>query len=110
MRWYEAQHRARSKLKPNERETVDRFKRPDQLLEDLEQLRREHTGSLTEQLIDRILPCFKVMTCLYVVLVASMPNEKIKITLLWGILHIIVKVCNLNYTEPIDLIGIIRDN
>ena len=98
MRWEEAQHRARSKLKPIEKAAANRFKTPDQLLEDLEKLRQEHTGSLTEQLIDRIIPCFRVMICHYVVLVTSMPNEKTKITLLWGILHIIVRVCNLNYS------------
>ena len=98
MRWEEAQDRARSKLKPNERETVNRFKTPEQLLEALKQLGKEHTGSLTEQLIVRILPCLQVMMCLYAVLVTSMPNEKIKITLLWGILYIIIKVCNLYYS------------
>ena len=96
MRWDDAQRRARSQLKPNEMKMVERFHRPEQLLEDLKRLRQEHTGSVTEQLIDRILPCFRVMIYLYVILITSMPNEKINITLLWGILHIIVKVCNFN--------------
>ena len=96
LRWDEAQRRARSKLKPNEKEKVDHFQTPEQLLEDLKQLTQEHKGSLTGQLIERMLPCFQIMICLYALLVASMPKEKIKITLLWGIFHIIVKVCNWN--------------
>ena len=101
MRWQEAQDRARDKLKPNERKTVDRFLTPDQLLEDLEKLRQGHTGSPTEQLIKRMLPCFELMICLYTLLVTWMPTEKIKITLLWGILYIIVKVCNADYSKSV---------
>ena len=110
MRWQEAQEHARDKLKPNERKTVDRFQTPYQLMEDLERLKQDHTGSLTEQLIKRMLPCFQLIRYLYVVLVTWIPNEKINITLLWGILHIIVNVRNTSYSKRIGLIGITRDN
>ena len=110
MRWQEAQDRARCKLKPKEKKTVDRFQTPDQLLEDLDRLKLEHMESQPGKLIQRMRPCFELIISLYVVLVTWMPNEKIKITLIWGILHIIVDVCNTNYSKRIYLIGIIRDN
>ena len=99
MRWQEAQDRAREKLKPNETKMADRFQTPDDLLKDLERLKEEHTGSLTEKLIAGILPCFQVMLGLYVLLMTWMPHKKIQITLLWGILHIIVKVFFLNHSS-----------
>ena len=110
MRWKDAQDHCRSKLKPNEKEDVIRFEKPEQLLEDLEQSVQKHTGSFTAQLIKRILPCLQVMQYLSVALFFSMPDQKIEITLLWGILHLIVNVCILNYSQRIDLIGVTRDN
>lgn len=92
MRWQEAQDRAREKLKPHEIGRADRFQTPDDLLKDLERLKQEHTGGLTEKLIAGILPCFQVMLGLWGLLMTWMPHQKIQITLLWGILHMIVKV------------------
>ena len=92
MRWKEAVDRCLSDLKPADREAVLGFETPEQLLADLRRCQAEYANSTTQSLFMRVIPCVERLESLSYLLVTFMPSHSIKNTLIWGLLHLAIKV------------------
>ena len=92
MRWKEAVNRCLLDLKPADREAVLCFETPEQLLDDLRKWQAEYANSSIQSFFMRVIPCVEKLEALSCVLMASMPSHSIKATLIWGLLHLAIKV------------------
>ena len=92
MRWKEAVNRCLSDLKPADREAVQGFETPEQLLADLRRYQADYAESITQSFFMRIIPCVEKLETLSYLLMTAMPSNSIKNMLIWGLLHLAIKV------------------
>ena len=105
MRWKEAVNRCLSDLKPADREAVQGFETPEQLLADLRRCQADYASSVTQSFFMRIIPCVEKLETLSYLLMTAMPSNSIKTMLIWGLLHLAIKV-----SLPFDYTISIVDN
>ncbi len=92
MRWKEAVNRCLSNLKPADREAILGFETPEQLLADLRRCQAEYANKRTQSFFMRVIPCVEKLETLSLLLLTAMPSNSIKNTLIWGLLHLAIKV------------------
>ena len=92
MRWKEAVNRCLSDLKPADREAVLGFETPEQLLADIRRCQAKYENSITQSFFMRVIPCVEKLEALSYLLMAAMPSHSFKNTLIWGLLHLAIKV------------------
>ena len=105
MRWKEAVNRCLSNLKPADREAVQGFETPEQLLADLRRYQADYVSSITQSFFMRVIPCVEKLETLSYLLMTAMPSDSIKTMLIWGLLHLAIKV-----SLPFDITVSVVDN
>ena len=103
MRWKEAVNRCLSDLKPADREAVQGFETPEQLLADLRRCQADYASSITQSFFMRVIPCIERLETLSYLLMTAMPSNSIKNMLIWGLLHLAIKV-SLSFGYAISIV------
>ena len=92
MRWKEAVDRCLSDLKPADRKAVLGIETPEELLAYLRRCQAEYPNSTTQSFFARVILCVEELKKLSYLLVTFMSPHSIKNSLIWGLLHLAIKV------------------
>lgn len=111
MRWKEAQDWCLQELQltRKDRETLQNFKTPEQLQEDLHERERTHSENLINQLIKQIYPSLATMQNLSFLFLTAMQPRSVETALMWGILHLAIATALKSSQILVRLIGMLHE-
>lgn len=91
-RFADALRRCQGSLKTADKLAISKFSTVAELQADLRQKQQEQSDTFLHRLLAQAMPCLSVMGNLSGILVASLPGRSIPTALIWGVLHLAIKV------------------